>query len=69
MVGGVIGIHWGCRGVIYLLEEGSRKRLPEEMLRELTSNLRPTGQGVVSQVKGRERALQAEGSVGTSLQR
>ena len=68
MVGGVIGIHWGCRGGTYLLEEGSRKRLPEEMLRELTSNLRPTGQGAVSQVKGRERAFQAEGSVGISLQ-
>lgn len=51
------------RGGIYLFEEGSRKHLPEEMLQELTSNRRPTGQGAVSQVKWRERAFQAEGTV------
>lgn len=51
----------------YLSEEGSRKLFPEEMLWELTSNLKPTGQGGVNQVKGRESAFQAEGTVSAKL--
>lgn len=53
----------------YPSEEGSRKLFPEEMVWELTSNLKPTGEGGVSQVKERERAFQAEGAVSAKLSR